>query len=67
MNSLTILVMGKGGVGKSSTVNSIVGERVVTISPFQVVFLLLFCLISLGLVWVWVFAFFNIVNALLFL
>lgn len=35
VNSLTILVMGKGGVGKSSTVNSIVGERVVTISPFQ--------------------------------
>lgn len=34
-NSLTILVMGKGGVGKSSTVNSIIGERVVTISPFQ--------------------------------
>lgn len=28
--------MGKGGVGKSSTVNSIVGERAVTISPFQV-------------------------------
>lgn len=36
MNSLTILVMGKGGVGKSSTVNSIIGERVVAISPFQV-------------------------------
>lgn len=36
MNSLTILVMGKGGVGKSSTVNSIIGERVVSISPFQV-------------------------------
>ncbi|XP_054795010.1 translocase of chloroplast 34-like [Prosopis cineraria] len=35
VNTLTILVMGKGGVGKSSTVNSIVGERVVTISPFQ--------------------------------
>ncbi|KAL5550038.1 hypothetical protein UlMin_000214 [Ulmus minor] len=33
--TLTILVMGKGGVGKSSTVNSIVGERAVSISPFQ--------------------------------
>ncbi|KAF1883230.1 hypothetical protein Lal_00030334 [Lupinus albus] len=35
VNSLTILVMGKGGVGKSSTLNSIIGERVVSISPFQ--------------------------------
>nr|XP_025658180.1 uncharacterized protein LOC112754683 isoform X2 [Arachis hypogaea] len=35
VNSLTILVMGKGGVGKSSTVNSIIGERLVSISPFQ--------------------------------
>ncbi|XP_075502582.1 LOW QUALITY PROTEIN: translocase of chloroplast 34-like [Primulina tabacum] len=35
VNTLTILVMGKGGVGKSSTVNSIVGERVVTVSAFQ--------------------------------
>ncbi|CAJ2671893.1 unnamed protein product [Trifolium pratense] len=35
VNSLTILVMGKGGVGKSSTVNSIFGDRVVSISPFQ--------------------------------
>lgn len=33
---LTILVMGKGGVGKSSTVNSIIGERAVTVSAFQV-------------------------------
>ncbi|KAL9252091.1 Translocase of chloroplast 34-like protein [Drosera capensis] len=33
--SLTILVLGKGGVGKSSTVNSIIGERAVTVSPFQ--------------------------------
>ncbi|CAH1441439.1 unnamed protein product [Lactuca virosa] len=32
---LTILVMGKGGVGKSSTVNSIIGERAVTVSAFQ--------------------------------
>lgn len=38
MNSLTILVMGKGGVGKSSTVNSLIGERAVSISPFQVCF-----------------------------
>lgn len=36
MSTLTILVMGKGGVGKSSTVNSIVGERVVAVSAFQV-------------------------------
>ncbi|CAH9090682.1 unnamed protein product [Cuscuta epithymum] len=35
VSSLTILVMGKGGVGKSSTVNSIIGERVVTAGAFQ--------------------------------
>ncbi|OVA19960.1 AIG1 [Macleaya cordata] len=35
VNSLTILVMGKGGVGKSSTVNSLVGERVVAVNAFQ--------------------------------
>lgn len=35
VNTLTILVMGKGGVGKSSTVNSIVGERVVVVNAFQ--------------------------------
>ncbi|KAF5743868.1 translocase of chloroplast 33 chloroplastic-like [Tripterygium wilfordii] len=35
LNSLTIIVMGKGGVGKSSTVNSIIGERVVTVNAFQ--------------------------------
>ncbi|KAF4403256.1 hypothetical protein G4B88_028027 [Cannabis sativa] len=35
VNTLTILVMGKGGVGKSSTVNSLIGERAVSISPFQ--------------------------------
>ncbi|XP_010251084.1 PREDICTED: translocase of chloroplast 34, chloroplastic-like [Nelumbo nucifera] len=35
VSTLTILVMGKGGVGKSSTVNSIVGERVVAVSAFQ--------------------------------
>ncbi|GAQ90308.1 chloroplast outer envelope translocon protein [Klebsormidium nitens] len=34
-DSLNILVLGKGAVGKSSTVNSIVGERVVTVTPFQ--------------------------------
>lgn len=33
--SLTVLVVGKGGVGKSSTVNSIVGERVTVVSAFQ--------------------------------
>lgn len=36
MDTLTILVMGKCGVGKSSTINSIIGERVVTVSAFQV-------------------------------
>ncbi|XP_058184141.1 translocase of chloroplast 34-like isoform X1 [Rhododendron vialii] len=35
VSTLTILVMGKGGVGKSSTVNSIVGERVVAVNAFQ--------------------------------
>ncbi|OWM75735.1 hypothetical protein CDL15_Pgr021900 [Punica granatum] len=35
VSTLTILVMGKGGVGKSSTVNSIVGERAVAVSAFQ--------------------------------
>ena len=30
-----ILVMGKGGVGKSLTVNSIKGERAVIVSAFQ--------------------------------
>ncbi|XP_042482735.1 translocase of chloroplast 34-like [Macadamia integrifolia] len=35
VSTLTILVMGKGGVGKSSTVNSIIGERVVAVSAFQ--------------------------------
>lgn len=34
-DSLTVLVMGKGGVGKSSTVNSILGERAVAVSTFQ--------------------------------
>ncbi|KAL5199792.1 hypothetical protein ABZP36_020995 [Zizania latifolia] len=35
VSTLTILVMGKGGVGKSSTVNSIAVERVATVSAFQ--------------------------------
>ncbi|GMH17883.1 hypothetical protein Nepgr_019724 [Nepenthes gracilis] len=35
VGTLTILIMGKGGVGKSSTVNSLIGERVVAVSTFQ--------------------------------
>jgi predicted GTPase len=31
-----VVVVGKGGVGKSSTVNSIIGERVTVVSAFQV-------------------------------
>ena len=36
ITSLTVLVLGKGGVGKSSTVNSLIGERVAVVSAFQV-------------------------------
>ncbi|CAN1309618.1 Translocase of chloroplast 33, chloroplastic [Linum perenne] len=35
IDTLTILVMGKGGVGKSSTVNSLIGERVMNVNSFQ--------------------------------
>ncbi|KAM0945623.1 putative small monomeric GTPase [Dioscorea sansibarensis] len=35
VSTVTILVLGKGGVGKSSTVNSILGERVASVSAFQ--------------------------------
>ncbi len=36
VDTVTVLVLGKGGVGKSSTVNSLIGERVAVISAFQV-------------------------------
>ncbi|CAM6002131.1 unnamed protein product [Sphagnum balticum] len=35
VDTVTVLVLGKGGVGKSSTVNSLIGERVAVISAFQ--------------------------------
>ncbi|XP_074284723.1 translocase of chloroplast 34-like [Silene latifolia] len=35
VDSLTILVLGKSGMGKSSTINSVIGERVVSVSAFQ--------------------------------
>ncbi|KDP28380.1 hypothetical protein JCGZ_14151 [Jatropha curcas] len=35
VSTLTILVMGKGGVGKSSTVNSLIGERAVNVNSFS--------------------------------
>ncbi|WZZ37782.1 hypothetical protein YC2023_034041 [Brassica napus] len=35
VSSLTVLVMGKGGVGKSSTVNSVIGERAAAVTTFQ--------------------------------
>ncbi|TYI14805.1 hypothetical protein ES332_A08G146200v1 [Gossypium tomentosum] len=35
VNTLTIVVMGKGGVGKSSTINSLIGEQVVRVTAFQ--------------------------------
>eukprot|EP00249_Psilotum_nudum_P032181 c47398_g1_i1 orf=239-1213(-) len=35
LNSITVLVLGRGAVGKSSTVNSLVGERVAVVSAFQ--------------------------------
>ncbi|XP_045797154.1 translocase of chloroplast 34-like [Trifolium pratense] len=35
VNKLTILVIGKCGVGKSSTINSILGEKAVTVNAFQ--------------------------------
>lgn len=35
VETLTVLVLGKGGVGKSSTVNSMVGEKVTAANAFQ--------------------------------
>lgn len=58
MSTLTVLVMGKGGVGKSSTVNSIVGERAVAVSAFQVSIGYTFAYIIMvkrGYVWLFLF------------
>eukprot|EP00246_Nothoceros_aenigmaticus_P000253 TRINITY_DN1037_c0_g1_i1.p1 TRINITY_DN1037_c0_g1~~TRINITY_DN1037_c0_g1_i1.p1 ORF type:complete len:366 (+),score=68.62 TRINITY_DN1037_c0_g1_i1:42-1100(+) len=35
VDTLTVLVLGKGGVGKSSTVNSLIGEKVTAANAFQ--------------------------------
>ncbi|VVB13272.1 unnamed protein product [Arabis nemorensis] len=35
VSSLTVVVMGKGGVGKSSTVNSVMNEKAAAVSTFQ--------------------------------
>jgi hypothetical protein len=35
LTEVTVLLLGKGGAGKSSTVNSVLGERVAPVSSFQ--------------------------------
>src|SRR5262245_29921657 len=49
--------MGKGGVGKSSTVNSLIGERVVAVSAFQVCSILDSSLVNVVVSWFFLFFF----------
>lgn len=57
MSSLTVLVMGKGGVGKSSTVNSVIGEKAAAVSTFQVLSLMLFSWLCYYLTFLFIFSY----------